>query len=331
MFQERFYNMLTYSNTNCLGNALTYSYPVKFNAKVISNNCATFDGTNDYVYINSTYLSAKKITFRAKLASASANPKVVISNIFGENSAIGFLSSEFGVVVSGTQYLGSYSYDSNWHNYSVDISGASPILKIDDVQITASISATGFVYKNSAIGARQLGSETTYGAHFNGQICDIKGFDEYNELIYWWPLAEGSNLTCYDSINANNGSINTPSGTNFWANKQDVFAYNIVEGFGYISGSTAKVPLGISGITYTEQHPSLSYGHNLAESKLDFTQGVLGMSEFKALSGVNSYVAQTSVSGLYKHSITSGETNYLLYKQAQTGVNLSRITTKLSH
>lgn len=323
--------MLTYSNTNCLGNALTYISPTKFNAKAINNNCATFDGSNDYAYINSTFLGASKATFKAKLASDNANPKVVISNIFGANSAIGFTGQKFGLVLNGTQYLGDFIYDLQWHNYSVDVSGASPIIKIDGVEITASISTTGFVYKNTAIGARQLGSESNYGAYFNGQVCDLKAFDDYGELLYWWPLAEGADLVCYDCIGANNGNINTTSATNFWANKQDLFAYNIVNGFGYISGSTAKVPLAISGITYTEEHPSLSYGHNLAESKLDFTQGVSGIAEFNALSGVNNYVAQTSVGGLYKHSTTSGEQNYLLYKKAQTGVNLSRVTTKLLH
>ena len=479
---------MNYSNTDCLGNTLTYNAPVAFNASVRNNNCATFDATNNPSYIvlgdDNVLGDVSKVIFRYKGTYNQSNvffgnifPKITYGNYFGATD-IDTLTLKY----EGMRYIFTASvFDSKWHIIEVSIVNSTPELKIDNVIIPYTIVDNSLTILFTTIAARYT---VQYQFPNTGSMCDFKCYDSNNTLTHWYPMAEGAGPITYDAIGNINGTITSSSLTTFWETKQDIFAYNLTEGFGKISGSDAKFPLNsitkmynsdfsssvdgwsgygagytlsysnnilsssridvdstrdynyiqhsYSGLTdlskelkfhikatikntsltenltgiciaigridprqitglayilltglaiapnetynldtdllqgtgidtlnnigigvifnavatptnalsfeisnieitrnnYTEEHPKLEYGHNLAESTLDFTQGISGIAELNALTGIDNYTPATTVSGLYKRTITAGEKNYLLYKEPQTDTNLQRINNK---
>lgn len=323
---------MKYSNTDCLGSPLTNSSPVAFNASVRNNNCATFDATNNPSYIvlgdDNVLGDVSKVIFRYKGTYNKSNgffgnifPKITYGNDFGATD-IDTLTLKY----EGMRYIFTASvFDSKWHIIEVSIVNSTPELKIDNVIIPYTIVDNSLTILFTTIAARYT---VQYQFPNTGSICDFKCYDSNNTLTHWYPMAEGAGSITYDAIGNINGTITSSSLTTFWETKQDIFAYNLINGYGKISESDAKIPLNISSITYAEEHPKLDNGHNLAESTLDFTQGISNIAELNALTGINNYAPATVVSGLYKRTVTAGEKNYLLYKQAQTDTNLQRINNK---
>lgn len=324
---------MNYSNTDCLGSPLTNSSPVAFNAMVRNNNCATFNGSSDYISLGANNILGEvdKVEFLYKGTRSTYH--VFFTNIFkiqSDDNYGNILIFETATLLTfrykGKQYTFTTTIgDDIFHRITIDVSGDTPSMTVDGVVAPfSSPTSTTTAYDNgSYIGFN--GTNTNY--LIKGSICDFKCYSG-NTLLHWYPMAEGAGSIVYDAIGNINGTITSSSLTTFWETKQDVFAYNLINGYGKISGNDAKIPLNISSITYTEEHPKLDNGHNLAEPTLDFTQGISGIAELNALSGIDTYTTATTVSGLYKKIITTGEKNYLLYKQVQSGTNLQRINNK---
>lgn len=482
---------MNYSNTDCLGNPLTNSSPVAFNALAKGNNCATFNGTSDYIYLgeNNILGEVDKVEFLYKGVRSTFN--VFFTNIFkiqSDDTCGNILLFEDENTLTfrykGQQYAFTAPVGDNvFHRISIDISSGAPSMTVDGITVPVSAPASNTtVYdKGSYIGFN--GTDTNY--LIKGSICDFKCYSG-DTLLHWYPMAEGAGAIVYDAVGNVNGTITSASLTTFWETKQDIFAYNLINGFSqdsdqatallpvkhpigkdlciyksnftsstdgwdYVSSSVSAAngvvtstrvvtsasntwntriqkPIGflnakqvgrlfrvkfrlknisdvnMSGVTfsigtayaygskglaviynstilgagetheydissatagngsdwspifqlyttftgategstvgfevsnievyqvnYTEDRPKLEYGHNLAESALDFTQGISGIAELNALTGIDNYTPATAVSGLYKKTITAGEKNYLLYKQAQTDTNSQRINNK---
>lgn len=67
-------NPLSFSNTNCLGNALTYNKPCSFSAR-IKNNATVRLSTTDYIYFGKqdNFVNTSKITFQFAPFSGNTN------------------------------------------------------------------------------------------------------------------------------------------------------------------------------------------------------------------------------------------------------------------
>ena len=67
-------NPLSFSNTNCLGNALTYNKPCSFSAR-IKNNATVRLSTTDYIYFGKqdNFVNTSKITFQFSPFSGNTN------------------------------------------------------------------------------------------------------------------------------------------------------------------------------------------------------------------------------------------------------------------
>lgn len=526
---------MNYSNTDCLNNELTYSSPISFNAKAINNNCATFNGTTDYIYLGNNYVYSAYATgikgaISCNVKFNSSSSQKLFCGILGITESItanyttgiyiGALNKNVSVFLYSTAMwtfptsTGYYDKltDGNWHNiyYYIEKQGiqndSNVFLYIDGIRcIGGAVNFDGNSKSDiSLIGVGRSGDSTlNNNSYSNCNICNFKVYNSplteseifncntYNgdKLVAWYPMAEGSNNIIYDAVGNINGRLTSTSISTCWETKQDMFAYNLTQGFkqeptALSAFTNAKVPNnknitiyksdlstnadgwflyngsstsydstnkcfnvssaanstfaslhnnllpsyasdyygtsyrlhtkiknnGINNITQLQyfmygntdlnsialkyetvnilpgefldlwvdmpknarfdgtayydksirlllrfssaavettdnqwalyecelqqvdnfdNHPKVDNGHNLAESTLDWSNGITNIAEITNTLGTSAYTPLSDTQNLYKKSIANGEQNYLLYSQPQTGINLKRINNKL--
>lgn len=296
--------MLSYSNTDCLNNPITDLAPVSFKGKLSDNNCATFNGSSDGIFLSQSSIIDTDncvISFDFRMPTSISHNIVFFQGIvkndndFSSGTAYGWHL----YMVSGTkvinlcrpdgkkQNLGTHTelLDNKPHRFELTINGpSSPAsLKIDNVSVITGSDSNSF--KDTGRSYVGVGNESgsTLMDHYVGSIWNFKISDQNDNLIHWYPLAEGADTIAYDAIGSVNGEIVSTSITTFWNTKQDVFAYNAINGFGTISGSDAKVPLNLEGITYIKEYPNIDNGITPCESTIDFSQGVSNVAELNVI------------------------------------------------
>ena len=243
-----------------LGNALNYSGRVKYNAELVNSNCATFDGTDDYISYGAPLVAtANALTFNCKFNASAVQGKILEqSNGSIRNFYYGVVSSKFFVWagLDGSNYTYNYVDEvlivdgSKWYDVtaSIDYTGASGVFRvwIDGVEKSLTEATVGSIdggFSGSsyefAIG-REGSSATNY---FEGSISDVKIYNaiktdaeikdgETDDLLLAVPLSEGAGISAYDvSGNDNHGIITNATLATFWGTLQDKSHYNIVSGF----------------------------------------------------------------------------------------------------
>lgn len=342
---------MKYSNTDCLENNLQYSGTFGFNAKFVQNNCITTRLDNSYINLGASanLYNVKAISFKHKARSITSNNAFFTG--FRETPICFIISATQNTLVLGNGYNSAHNWkiggmtdletvnylrDGNWHQYYVEINDsnlAECIVKIDGLNCVTSwvpyinVGTT----TDTLFGCWVSSSGPTY--NIDGSICDIKLYDSNNELIHWYPCAEGAGNTVYDAIGNINGNLYSAQANVFWGQTQDIFAYNTIYGYGKISNSDALIPLNPNlGLSFTAQYPKKQNGHNFSEAKLDWSCNTENIPELSQLTGVNNYATGTTVAGIYKKSDnTTGESNFLLYSTEQVGDNLNRINNILKY
>ena len=347
---------MKYSNTDCLGNNLLYNTPATINANIVNNNCLTLNGTTDYIKYASFSVS-DIISFKLKLNNLF-NDKDFVFIFDGladstESSLQLYKNEGFKISFDNVLYNIPNTWDIvsdlKWHSYEIHLSSTNPIeFKIDDISYSVEEAGTreGSTTPTGVIGVgyadlTALEFELTNFAPIS--ICDLK-LSNGSEYIYWHPFAEGDGTMLYGAIDESDlyGAFTlelvTSSITEAWSNKQNIFAYNTVEGYGKISGSNAKVPLTYPYVTFTEQYNKIDNGTNMSEAALDLSGSENNIAEFYNTDTIynlnNDSTDINNDTSIYKKIITNesgtkvGESNYLIYKNKQTDTNLQRIITK---
>ena len=338
---------MKYSNTDCLGNNLLYDTPATINANIVNNNCLTLNGTTDYIK-DVVFSTWNIISFRLKLNTLLEDKDFVfVFDGITTSPEYSFqIYKNIGIKISYSKILYNISNtweiisDLNWHSYTIDV--IKKELIIDNIIYSFEDAGTSNRNGDAHIIGAGLNDEGTLAYFAPISICDLK-LSNGSEYIYWHPFAEGDGTSLYGAINndvygAFALELVTSSITEAWSNKQNVFAYNTVEGYGKISGSNAKVPLTYPYVTFIEQYNKIDNGTNMSEAALDLSGSENNIAEFYNTDTIyninNDSTDINNSTSIYKKIITNesgtkvGESNYLIYKNKQTDTNLQRIINK---
>lgn len=323
-----------YSNTNINGSELIASTPVNFPAIIEGNNCGNFNGDSDYISLGSmiNFDSVNKLSIRFTLTETNdTDMKCLCNGLIGwsNNNSI-WINSGKNIIFNGSEFTTNLQYNTD---YLLEVSILdNTTIKLNGISITKSGDSSLNTSSSGVTIGMYSGESTSY---FNGCIFDIKCFYG-DELIHWYPLAEGSGLMVYDAVGDIKGRITTTSVATFWSKKQNVFAYNALNGYGKIADSNAKIPLGIVGITYIEQHNKLDNGIVDLDCELSFSQRVSKVPEVikyenitnKKLSTITNY---DTLAPLYANIEDNGINNFMLYSMDQNDMNITKIQNHLKH
>lgn len=321
-----------YSNTDINGNELIVSTPINFPAIIEGNNCGNFNGISDYISLGGmiNFEGVNKLSIRFILTETNdTDMKCLCNGLIGQasNNSI-WINNDKNIIFNGSEFTTNLQYNTD---YLLEVSILdNTTIKLNGISITKSGNSSLNTSSNSVTVGKYADNDTSY---FNGCIFDIKCFYG-DELIHWYPLAEGSGLKIYDVVGDVRGNITTTSVATFWSKTQNVFAYNALNGYGKIADSDAKIPLGIVGITYTEQHNKLDNGVVDLDCELGFSQGVSKVPELtkyenitnKKLSTITSY---DTLAPLYANIEDNGVNNFMLYSMNQNGANITRMQNHL--
>ena len=281
-----------------LGNNLEFAKRAKYNIPIKGSNCGTFGGIDDFVSIpHNDNLNFGQNDFEIEFNIEV--PFTSLSNWGGIVSKGGGTSApaeRFAIAANGTttnkiSYIDSVSsgtfninlttsiIPNGQHNIKVTREGLTVFIFVDGILNNSEIGAaiTNLVGTDD-ISVGQIGS-VRYLLMNNFYDLSIKnnGVEVLN-----MPFSEGAGTKIYDvSGNNNHGDANNITESTFWGTKQDIFHYNILEGFSLYEHTTLNsirvpyksdgTPLTItppSGYTKTSDNPSGNW-HNNAESYLE--------------------------------------------------------------
>lgn len=247
------------------GSALDFSGRVKYDFSYVKSNCLTFDGTNDYVDISGVLPSTDlmvtdgvSVSCWAKRTGNAGSANMIFSHRDQSTQLIQLaLHSTNGTTVqfrssAGTLYSIQYTgaTDTDWNHYVAvfDFVGDELRLYLNGVEVDqVAIVSTGSL--DSAItytGAFTSGGAPSGYMHgclsgllvSNSALTDLEITTLYAGTLPstsydgFYPLAEGSGSTAYDvSGNDNHGTLTNFTLSNAWGTTQDVYHYNILNGF----------------------------------------------------------------------------------------------------
>lgn len=193
-----------------LGNPLQYSGKAPANASLINSSCGTFDGVNDYVDIGDI---GDVDEFEAYVyPTTTAGTTQVLAR---------FTGSTYIRINAGTVQ-------------AVNITGAT--IYVDGVETTAIVAnqwqKVRVTFNTIDATDARLGNVTS--SYYSGRMCDAH-YKNNDANVCHLPFSERSGAIVHDvSGNGNHGTINgatTTPGAGFWANTQDEYHYNILNGF----------------------------------------------------------------------------------------------------
>ena len=213
------------------GEALTYTGKAPKDGRLVQSHCGTFDGVGDYIDTgvvitgNDVEISGRFMTSASGLNNTLIDGRDALSDgVFIQLNT----SNQFEIRVNTGTYAHPNTYnDGLWHSYTVSYDGSVAIAIVDGVEIINQAIVTTINVTNSArIGVASY----VPSLFFNGQQSDVS-ISLSGIVQAHYPLAEGAGLVAYDvSGNGNHGTI-TATEAAFWANTQDLYHYNLLNGF----------------------------------------------------------------------------------------------------
>lgn len=373
---------------------LNFTGRVKYDFDFKSSNCLTFDGVDDYVDISSALPDTNlmlgtgiTVACWAKRNGNAGSANMLFSHRDQSTELLQCaLHSTNGVTMqfrSSTNTLYSVRDtsvdDTVWHHYAFvfDFNGDEMRLYVDGVESdqTNIVSSGSLDSAESYLGARSSTGGGPNGgyAHVNmanvfikqSVLSDANILAIYNgtysgSCLARYPLAEGAGSTVYDiSGNDNHGTLTNFTLSNAWGTTQDVFHYNILNGFEeydddatgldiirvpYKTDGTQITPT-ISGYTKNQNNDAGNF-HNDAETKIAAPECPALRVADEAKTTARLYSGASSVEigysdfeedfdseGFYFSDVsTSGEyKNLLIFDEEKTGSDLTDIQTFLNH
>jgi len=252
-------------------NELTYTGLCPRDAKLIESNCVTLDGLNDYISFGTDDEGLRFTASQPFTLAAWVRPAVTggtYGHIFnrrttGSSYQAGYMLRWYDagrfhfLLADGSDFIEALTIsgeapEGSWYHVTAVYDGSGKVSIYQDGVCHASGSGTlsGDMVStacNFRLGILQLTGGTTYNP-FEGRICDARVYNyaltnaQVADLaagnvpavapIRHWPMAEGSGTIIYDaSGNLNFGTATGATSAELWANTQDVFHYNITNGF----------------------------------------------------------------------------------------------------
>lgn len=227
-------NPLSFSNTNCLGDALTYNKPCSFSAR-IKNNATVRLSTTDYIYFGKqdNFVNTSKITFQFSPFSGNTNVAFnsfssgkwdICSNIISngeyriKRATVVFESdgaANAEIIVNNSSYTGSFTRSSGYMlPVRLELSNSGvPSLSINgDIALTLSQDSTvneendNIAYFNS-FKANDATGHVDNGLSLNIRNYSIKLFNPAGDVIHDYRLAEGYGDIIYDAVGTLDGRL----------------------------------------------------------------------------------------------------------------------------
>lgn len=226
-------NPLSFSNTNCLGNALTYNKPCSFSAR-IKNNATVKLSTTDYIYFGKqdNFVNTSKMTFQFSPFSGNTNVAFnsfssgkwdicsnMISNgeyrikratvVFAANGA-----ADAEIIVNNSSYTGSFTRSVAYIlplRLELNSSGV-PVLSINgEITLTPSQDTVNEENDNIAYFNSFKANDTT-GHIANGLSLSIRNYsinlsNPAGDVIHAYRLAEGYGDIIYDAVGTSDGRL----------------------------------------------------------------------------------------------------------------------------
>jgi hypothetical protein len=247
-----------------LGNPLTYTGRVKYNASLVNSNAATFDGVDDYINVsglpNDLLSSDFSISFyhnKTDKEPTADNDRFFDYKIDANNQLQIITdndSQKYAVrlTIGGVEKVdeltfGGFDFNTNTH-VAVTYDSSSSTFTFYKNGIAVSSDGTEGVgigaVNGKSIGRRNDGNASTfYKGSLNGftiyskvlSASDVQTLSNNSavndSIIAYYPLAEGAGAITYDaSGNDNHGTITNATLATFWGTKQDKSHYNLLEG-----------------------------------------------------------------------------------------------------
>lgn len=253
---------IQYSNTDALGNSLTYNNPCKYSAKAIQSNCFHSDTTKNYIAIGNrddfsdvttvemtVMFDNISFTQTTYFFSNLLKPNVGFGRYYTYKNKFGLFEGSSGAryiwttpfnIEANTPYHLRLSYDGTAYTLTVNgqacyrEKGTEVIVDIDNIV---------------RIGTRDYTSN--YGLR-NASIWNFRCYNSNNELVHHYPLSEGMGKIAYDTIGGKHGVIINAGNlySVVWAKFQNDYHYNLTNGYVSIDGDdidrfskTLKIPL----------------------------------------------------------------------------------------
>lgn len=227
-------NPLSFSNTNCLGNALTYNKPCSFSAR-IKNNATVKLSTTDYIYFGKqdNFVNTSKITFQFSPFSGNTNVAFnsfssgkwdICSNIISnveyriKRATIVFAAdgaANVEIIVNNSSYTGSFTRSASYIlpvRLELNTSGV-PILSINgEIALTLSQDSTVNEENDNIAYFNSFKSNDATGHIANGLSLSIRNysinlFNPTGEVIHAYRLAEGYGDIIYDAVGTLDGRL----------------------------------------------------------------------------------------------------------------------------
>lgn len=279
---------LSFSNVNCLGNALTYNKPCSFSAR-IENNAAVKLATTDYIYFGSqdkaTDISRIRFTFspfstsnvNVNFNSFSSGKWDICSNLISngeyriKRATVVFAGSgaaNVEIVVNNHSYTASFTRASGYRLPArLELSSTGvPTLSINgEIPLTLSTTETTETNDNIAyFNSHKIDDTTGHIANGMGMLMrdDLSCYNSSGTLTHMYRMSEDSGNILYDSVGLLDGVLNVASlaaARTIDATIQ--YPYNAIYGFKQdvdpsVAASTAKIPLTRDLIIYKSDFTS---------------------------------------------------------------------------
>lgn len=252
-------NPLSFSNTNCLGNALTYNKPCSFSAR-IKNNATVKLSTTDYIYFGKqdNFVNTSKITFQFSSFSGNTNVTFnsfssgkwdICSNIISngeyriKRATVVFAASgaaNVEIIVNNSSYTGSFTRSASYIlPVRLELSNSGlPILSINgEIALTLSQDSTVTEENDNIAYFNSFKANDTTGHIANGLSLSIRNysiklFNPTGDVIHEYRLAEGYGDIIYDAVGTLDGRLITSSLSNSRITEPLYkYPYNAIYGF----------------------------------------------------------------------------------------------------
>ena len=230
------------------GSALDYTGRVKYDFNLVKSNCANFDGTDDYADAGEAFDFNGEFDIRVQF---NADDFSGTPALFGGSGADNLIINSSGTMrtrINNTYYDISGITFVTGTDYKVRIvrDGSNNLTYyVDDVEYNTVSSATGvfsFRYIGSRNGSSQFWDGTMWDLHISGTGVTTKHY----------PMCEGGGTQLYNvESNQDNATCTNISESVFWGERQDLFHYNIKEGFSKhmsLDGVDDSITLGVEVI-----------------------------------------------------------------------------------
>lgn len=256
--------MIKYSNTDCLGNELTYSTPASHQLTMTESNCLTFTGnTTNYIYFGDSdeFTDVVKVKLTWLTQTTSWTPDICfftgllgcINNSSHNRCIFNYSMGNKRFVFGFGPNLYDFSFTCTLNTqYDIEVAfkdtDSTPTLIVNGESITntatrswSGTQATDYHMIGLHTQTATTGTTSVQNA-CRGSLWNIRLYDSNDNLIHHYPLSEGYGNIIYDTVGDVHGYLSSPNLEINWMNtRQNDYHYNLENGFYRIEADKDKI------------------------------------------------------------------------------------------